>query len=81
MQVWVALGGSDEPHTATRLLLLAAAVTVVALLNFIPFVGWVVNFTLVLIGVGANRPARSSPFSSPTQIPMRPRNSEGPRTR
>jgi ABC-type uncharacterized transport system permease subunit len=31
----------------------ALAVIVVAFLNFIPFVGWVVNYTLVLLGVGA----------------------------
>jgi len=53
MYVWAALGGADSPNSTTRILLLAAAITVVALFNFIPFVGWVVNFTLVLIGIGA----------------------------
>jgi hypothetical protein len=53
MYVWAALGGADSPNSITRILLLAAAITVVALFNFIPFVGWVVNFTLVLIGIGA----------------------------
>lgn len=53
MQVWSALGGADAPGSITRVLLLAAAITIVALLNFIPFVGWVVNFTLVLLGIGA----------------------------
>jgi len=53
MSVWNALGGEAEPSALVRLLLLALAVTVVALLNFIPFIGWVANLTLVLIGVGA----------------------------
>ena len=53
MQVWMSLGGSKDPHSAMRILLLAAAVTVIALLNFIPFVGWIANLTLVLIGSGA----------------------------
>ena len=53
MLAWDALGGAKDPGGLIRLLLLAAAVTVVALLNFIPFIGWVANFTLVLIGVGA----------------------------
>ena len=53
VHVWRALGGDPEPGSVVRVLLLAAAVTVVALLNFIPFVGWVANFTLVLMGIGA----------------------------
>ncbi len=53
MHVWASLGGAAEPGTLARLALLAIAVSVVALLNFIPFVGWVANFTLVLIGIGA----------------------------
>jgi hypothetical protein len=35
------------------LLVIAVAVCVVTLLNFIPFVGWVANYTLVLQGIGA----------------------------
>ncbi|MFK7938787.1 MAG: hypothetical protein AB8B82_05370 [Roseovarius sp.] len=53
MRVWSAFGGSDQPSNPARLLVLGAAITLVALLNFIPFVGWVVNYTLVLLGVGA----------------------------
>jgi hypothetical protein len=53
LYVWGALGSGDMPGNAGRLGLLAAAVTVIALLNFIPFLGWVVNFTLVLLGIGA----------------------------
>lgn len=53
MRLWLGLGGAAEPSTIARLLVLAAAIIFVALLNFIPFVGWVVNYTLVLLGIGA----------------------------
>ena len=53
MRLWVGLGGADDPSNMTRLALLGGAIIFVALLNFIPFVGWVVNYTLVLLGVGA----------------------------
>ena len=53
MRLWAGLGGSPDPSSAARLLVLAAAFIGVALLNFIPFVGWVVNYTLVLLGIGA----------------------------
>ncbi|MEL6888694.1 MAG: hypothetical protein AAFO86_08285 [Pseudomonadota bacterium] len=53
MRVWIGLGGEMDPPTLTRLAVLAAAIVAVALLNFIPFVGWVANYTLVLLGVGA----------------------------
>jgi hypothetical protein len=51
--VWRSLGGETEPGKIVRVLLLGGAVTVIALLNFIPFIGWVANFTLVLLGIGA----------------------------
>ncbi|WP_299706765.1 hypothetical protein [uncultured Tateyamaria sp.] len=53
MRVWIGLGGEVDPHNVTRLVVFAAAIIAVALLNFIPFVGWVANYTLVLLGVGA----------------------------
>jgi hypothetical protein len=53
MRLWTIMGGSAEPSSVARLLVLAAAITCVALLNFIPFVGWVANYTLVLLGIGA----------------------------
>ncbi len=53
MRIWVGMGGADDPGTLSRLLVFAGAIIVVALLNFIPFVGWVVNYTLVLLGIGA----------------------------
>lgn len=51
--VWSGLTADDRPGTLTRLAVFAAAITFIALLNFIPFVGWVANYTLVLIGIGA----------------------------
>ena len=53
MRVWLGFGGNEDPSSAARLLVFAAAITFIALLNFIPFVGWVANYTLVLLGVGA----------------------------
>jgi len=53
MRLWIGLGGADDPSNIARLAILAAAITFVALLNFIPFVGWVANYTLVLLGIGA----------------------------
>ncbi|WP_299692125.1 hypothetical protein [uncultured Tateyamaria sp.] len=53
MRLWTGLGGADDPSNVARLAILAAAITFIALLNFIPFVGWVANYTLVLLGVGA----------------------------
>ena len=52
-RLWVAFDGNDNPSILTKLLIVALAIVVVAVLNFIPFVGWVVNYTLVLLGVGA----------------------------
>ena len=53
MRIWTGFGGTDDPSIFTRLLVFASAIIFVALLNFIPFVGWVANYTLVLLGVGA----------------------------
>ena len=53
MRIWAAFGGDENPSNLTRLLVFGAAITVIALLNFIPFVGWVANYTLVLLGIGA----------------------------
>ena len=52
-RVWVAFDGSDDPSILIKLVIVALAIVAVAVLNFIPFVGWVVNYTLVLLGVGA----------------------------
>lgn len=53
MRVWTGFGGEEDPSRLIRLIVFAAAMTFVALLNFIPFVGWVANYTLVLLGLGA----------------------------
>lgn len=54
MRFWQAFGsGGADPTRGARLVVLAAGVTVATLLNFIPFIGWAVNFTLVLFGTGA----------------------------
>ena len=53
MRFWKSFGTEAEPTMMTRLIVLAAGVTFVTLLNFIPVVGWLVNFALVLLGVGA----------------------------
>lgn len=53
MRIWAGLGTEDEPSNMTRILVFASAIVVIALLNFIPFVGWVANYTLVLLGIGA----------------------------
>ena len=54
MRVLVAFNGPEEDASLLiKLVVLAAAVSVVAVLNFIPFVGWIVNYTLVLLGIGA----------------------------
>lgn len=47
------VGMQEDPSIAVRLLVLAATAFVAALLNYIPFVGWLANLLLVFIGVGA----------------------------
>ncbi len=61
IRLWMGLGGVTDPSNIARLLVFAAALLFVGLLNFIPFIGWVANFTLVLLGIGAMaRPALQS---------------------
>lgn len=45
-------GSQADPSNLVRLLALAAAIVVITALNFIPFVGWVINYTIVLLGLG-----------------------------
>ncbi len=52
-RVLVAFNGPEDPSIPIKLGVIALAIIAVAILNFIPFVGWVVNYTLVLLGVGA----------------------------
>lgn len=46
-------GASENPTIWVRLFALLVGVTLIALLNFVPFLGWMANFALVLIGIGA----------------------------
>lgn len=52
MRVMAWMGGPANPALLIRLLVMAVAVCAVTLLNFIPFVGWIINYTLVLLGIG-----------------------------
>lgn len=52
-RVVIAFDGPVDPSLLIKLIMIALALIVVAILNFVPFVGWVVNYTLVLLGVGA----------------------------
>jgi len=53
LRLVLALGSPADPGIRGRIGALVAGVLVVALLNFIPFLGWMVNFALVLWGLGA----------------------------
>lgn len=55
-------GGAAEPGMGLKLAALAAGLVVAALLNFIPVLGWMANFLLVLLGIGA---IASLPFERP----------------
>lgn len=52
MRAMRGLGAAENPPVWMRLLALVIGVTLVALLNVIPVLGWMVNFALVLLGVG-----------------------------
>lgn len=52
LRVWAGMGGADQAMPG-RLGVFAGGLLIAALLNVIPFAGWVVNFTLVLFGIGA----------------------------
>jgi hypothetical protein len=53
MRAMRAFGAAAEPTIFLRLLALIVGVTLVALMNFIPVLGWMANFALVLAGIGA----------------------------
>ncbi|MEJ8561961.1 hypothetical protein QTO30_12535 [Yoonia sp. GPGPB17] len=52
-RILLAFDGNEDPSLLMKLATILVAICVVAILNFISFVGWVVNYTLVLLGVGA----------------------------
>ena len=83
LRMLVAFGGAQTHGLGARLAVLAVGVAVLAALNFVPFIGWMINFAVVLFGVGAmvvtvaNRMIASpgpaldvdmQPVSDPTQI-------------
>ncbi len=53
MGVARSVGMEEDPSIATRLGVLAATALVAALLNFIPILGWLVNFLIVILGAGS----------------------------
>ncbi len=52
MRLYLALGPREDPGLGLRIVLLGVAVLVFSLLNFVPVLGWMVNFLLVLFGIG-----------------------------
>jgi hypothetical protein len=52
MRAMRGLGSAENPDIWVRLLALVVGVTILALLNFIPVLGWMANFALGLLGVG-----------------------------
>lgn len=48
-----AFGGREDPGLGVRIVLLGGTVLLFSLLNFVPVLGWMVNFLLVLFGIGA----------------------------
>lgn len=52
MRVLRGVGTDENPAIWLRLFALILGVTIVSLLNFIPVVGWMANFALVLLGIG-----------------------------
>ena len=44
--------GRVEPSVAIRLAVIAAGLVVLALLNFVPFFGWLINLIVVFLGLG-----------------------------
>jgi hypothetical protein len=72
-----AFGGSNTPTLLVRLFALTLGVAIIAVLNFIPFLGWLANFALVLLGVGAMTRALfdwmiGSPVTPALDVDMKP---------
>jgi len=53
LRLYVAFGGNQTPGLGLRIALLGCGVLAFSLLNFVPVLGWLVNFVLVLFGIGA----------------------------
>jgi hypothetical protein len=52
LRLYLAFGGHEDPALGLRIVLLACGVVIFSLLNFVPVLGWMVNFVLVLFGIG-----------------------------
>lgn len=52
MRALHSFGSEENPKIWVRLLALVIGVTLASLLNFIPLLGWMANFALVLLGIG-----------------------------
>ncbi|WP_421858902.1 hypothetical protein [Oricola sp.] len=52
LRVAGAFGGSPD-NRLSELAVLAAGLVAFAILNFVPFIGWLINFAVVLLGLGA----------------------------
>lgn len=65
-----AMDSSAVPGIWGRIGALVAGVVVMALLNFIPFLGWIINLTLVLWGLGAMVLLLASRVAEPTIAPV-----------
>jgi cytoskeletal protein CcmA (bactofilin family) len=69
LRLYAAFGGAAAPGFMVRLIVLAVGITLLMLLNFIPFLGWFVNFMVVLFGMGA---ITGAVFSRMTAKPASP---------
>lgn len=52
LRLYQAFGGHGDPTLGLRIALLGCGVLAFSLLNFVPVLGWMVNFLLVLFGIG-----------------------------
>lgn len=69
LAVLQAINGAQkqDPTLAVRLIAVVVGIPILALLNFIPVLGWVLNYSLVLVGVGAMTEALFVALSDRTQ--------------
>ena len=72
LRLFQALGGPATPGIWARIGALVAGVVAVALLNFIPFLGWMVNLTLVFWGLGAMVLMLAARLAAPVNAPTIP---------
>ncbi|MBC7478017.1 MAG: hypothetical protein H7317_07965 [Pseudorhodobacter sp.] len=82
LRLYFAFGGREDLGLGTRIALLGCGVLGFSLLNFVPILGWMVNFVLVLFGIGAlstgmlralaarlpQEPVAAQPSPSPSEL-------------